>query len=87
MTVCKGCLITGDCDMLILDSIYKEKCPCRTCPVKVVCSENVCDDFAKLIRLIYTNREFVAEMKAMGRPTLVSQNRVILRERPDGNSI
>lgn len=77
--LCKGCRMSGNCDMLNMKSHYTEDCPCGPCILKMICT-NVCVEYLKLMHTIYNDLRFVDKMREYKRSMLVSQNKNILRE-------
>jgi len=83
---CRGCFIISDCDAYIMDKRVEE-CPCRTCPVKIVCEDNTCEAYGVFIRSIYTDRQFLECMNRYNRPMKISEKNNILREAKNDTEI
>ena len=77
---CKGCRIMDRCDIVALQSRYYTICPCTNCLIKMVCKEDVCKPYGKLIRKVYTDKRFINQMSIKGRSIKVADIRTILRE-------
>ena len=87
LTKCYGCSVITSCDMFQMDTFYVYGCPCRECLVKMVCEDDICEEYRKQMAKVYSDRAFVSNMRKHKREMRIGYKRNILREKSNETSM